>query len=258
MAEKKKKGTKNTSSAKKEKQPEVTTTNIKKKNKKTYTNQFWSVVLFAAGILVFLLIIIEGNSGWYWIHNVIRGLFGFSVIFVPIILIYTSLLIARDESQEIVAGRVLWGIGLMMLTSAIVQIFIVGEIPGSDFGLKIKNLYDNGRNLKGGGVISGLVAWPLLKLFGAIGAKIIILLLFFVFMMLLTNFGLFDFFGLFYKPVKTAHGYMKRIREENALIDEYDEEIENEKELEKKKDKEALGIFNSKRISQYCQTKILI
>ncbi len=247
MAEKKKKGTKNTSSAKKEKQPEVITTNIKKKNKKTYTNQFWSVVLFAAGILVFLLIIIEGNSGWYWIHNVIRGLFGFSVIFVPIILIYTSLLIARDESQEIVAGRVLWGIGLMMLTSAIVQIFIVGEIPGSDFGLKIKNLYDNGRNLKGGGVISGLVAWPLLKLFGAIGAKIIILLLFFVFMMLLTNFGLFDFFGLFYKPVKTAHGYMKRIREENALIDEYDEEIEKEKELEKKKDKEALGIFNSKK-----------
>lgn len=255
MAENKKTVAKNTLSAKKNKQPEVTTTNIKKKNKKSYTNQFWSVVLFAIGILVLLLIIIDGNSGWYWIHNVIRGLFGFSVIFVPIILIYTSLLIARDESQEIVAGRVLWGVGLMVLTSAIVQIFIVGEIPGSDFGLKIKSLYDNGINLKGGGVISGLVAWPLLKLFGTIGSKIIILLLFFVFIMLLTNFGLFDFFGLFYKPVRTAHGYMKKIREENAIIDEYDDEIEKEKELEDKKEKEALGIFKSKKAKTTSQNK---
>ena len=65
--------------------------------------------------------------------------------------------------------------------------------------------------------------------------------------MLLTNFGLFDFFGLFYKPVRTAHGYMKKIREENAIIDEYDDGIEKEKELEDKKDKEALGIFKSKK-----------
>ena len=122
MAEKKKKGTKNTSSAKKEKQPEVTTTNIKKKNKKTYTNQFWSVVLFAAGILVFLLIIIEGNSGWYWIHNVIRGLFGFSVIFVPIILIYTSLLL-QGMNLRSCSRSCLMGIGLMMLTSAIVDFY---------------------------------------------------------------------------------------------------------------------------------------
>ncbi len=255
MAEKKKTVAKNTSSAKKTKQPEVTTTNIKPKQKKNYTNQFWSVILFATGIFVLLLIVIDGNSGWYWIHNVIRGLFGFSVIFVPVILVYTSLLIARDESQEIVTGRVLWGVGLMILTSAIVQIFIVGEIPGSDFGLKIKHLYENGRNLKGGGVISGLVAWPLLKLFGAVGSKIIILLLFFVFIMLLTNFGLFDFFGLFYKPVKTAHGYMRKVREENTLIDEYDDGIEKEKQLEDKKEKEALGIFNSKKSKALPQNK---
>ncbi len=255
MAVKKNTVAKNTSSAKKVKQPEVTTTNIKPKQKKNYTNQFWSVILFATGIFVLLLIVIDGNSGWYWIHNVIRGLFGFSVIFVPVILVYTSLLIARDESQEIVTGRVLWGVGLMVLTSAVVQIFIVGEIPGSDFGLKIKHLYENGRNLKGGGVISGLVAWPLLKLFGAVGSKIIILLLFFVFIMLLTNFGLFDFFGLFYKPVKTAHGYMKKVREENALIDEYDDEVEKEKQLEDKKEKEALGIFNSKKSKALPQGK---
>lgn len=246
-----KSSTASASKAKSRKPAESTATTAVKpqSGKKHYSNQFWSVVLFASGIFIMLLVIIEGSLGWRKIHDFIRGLFGFSVIFVPIILIYSSILIAREKSQEFVAGRIIWGIGLMALSSAIVQIFVIGEIPGSDFGLKIKNLYIDGQHLSGGGVISGIVAWPLIMLFGSLGSKIIILLLFFVFLMLLTNYGILDFLSIFYKPMKQMHGFMKRVREENAILDAYDAEIEDETQKEEKREKEALKIAQSKKPS---------
>ena len=37
--------------------------------------QMWAVVLFAAGILLFLMAIIEGQAVWAWLHRMWRGLF---------------------------------------------------------------------------------------------------------------------------------------------------------------------------------------
>ena len=38
-------------------------------------NQFWSVVLFAIGVFLLLLTLIQGSSGWYFMHKFIRGIF---------------------------------------------------------------------------------------------------------------------------------------------------------------------------------------
>ncbi|MGN1481027.1 DNA translocase FtsK 4TM domain-containing protein [Porcipelethomonas sp.] len=201
-------------------------------------NQFWSVILFAAGILIFLFTVIEGSSGWRVIHNLFRGLFGLSVFLVPVILIYTALLISMERSQQTVAGRAMWGIGLTLLSSSVVQIMFAGEAKGDSFIEKCRYLYEAGSNLEGGGLLSALIAWPLLKFFGSIGAKIIICVLLFIFIMLLSNLTLFQFFGLFYKPFVKMYHSLQKIREENHILDSYEE-------WEYDEEQEAISIANS-------------
>ena len=169
---------------------------------KNEKNQFWSITLFAIGILVILMSFIPGTSGWNKIHNLMLGLFGAAVFFVPIILIYTSVLIGMEKSQKCVTGRAIWGGALTLLTSSAIQIFFVGEIRGRTFPKQIVHLYEAGKELKGGGVLSMIIAGPLMAVFGPTGAKIIAGIMFFVFIMLLTNLGLLQFFELLTRPFK--------------------------------------------------------
>lgn len=201
-------------------------------------NQFWSIILFAAGILIFLLTVIEGSSGWEFIHNLFRGLFGISVFLVPVILVYTAILISMERSQQTVAGRAMWGVGLTLLSSSVVQVMFAGETQGDTFLEKCKYLYESGSNLEGGGLLSALVAWPLMKFFGNVGAKIIVCVLLFVFIMLLSNLTLFQFFGFFYKPFVKMYHSMQTIREENRTLEAYEE-------WEYDEEQEALSIANS-------------
>lgn len=165
-------------------------------------NQFWSIVLFAAGVLVLLMAVIKGTAGWNGIHNGLLGIFGFAVFFVPVILIYTAVLIGMEKSQRCVAGRAVWGGALTLLASAAIQIFAVGKLPGTGFFSHIAALYREGKALDGGGVASIVIAGPLLSVFGSTGAKIITVIMFFVFGMLLTGMGLLQFFELLSRPFR--------------------------------------------------------
>lgn len=242
MAERKKKaastgkkgGAKNTKKAASE--PKKSRTAVQ--GQKDPVNQFWSVILFACGILIFLFTVISGSSGWLFIHNLLRGLFGIAVFLVPVILIYTALLISMEKSQQTVSGRALWGVGLTLLSSSVVQIMFVGEAEGNSFMEKCKFLYQSGLELEGGGLLSALIAWPLIKLFGSIGSKIIVCILLFIFIMLLSNLTLFQFFGIFYKPFVKMFRSLKEIREENKILDAYED-------WEYDEEQEAINLANS-------------
>lgn len=202
-------------------------------------NQFWSVVLFAIGVFLLLLTVIQGSSGWYFMHKLIRGMFGGSVFLVAPIFIYASVQLAKDKAQDAVIGRVIQGAILTLVTSGITQIIGVGEVRGDNIKEKLIFLYENGVRLKGGGLLSALVGWPLLEVFGELGALIVILLILFVCIMLLTNLSLFEFFGLFYKPFIKAGKSLKRVAGETSermkdLIESfcYTEEIEDEENID--------------------------
>ncbi len=201
-------------------------------------NQFWSIVLFASGILVFLLTIIKGSSGWNAIHHVLRGLFGVSVFIVPVILIYTAILIAKEHSQRTVYARAMWGVGLMILSSSVVQLIFSGAPRGDTFLEKCKYLYEQGTSFEGGGMLSSLIAWPLMKFFGVLGARIIVCVLLFIFIMILSNLTLFQFFELLLKPFKKVKKTINSIQEENKILDAYDE-------WEYDEEHEAINLANS-------------
>ena len=109
--------------------------------KQPHNSQFWSIILFTSGILILLLALIPGESAWIHIHNLLLGLFGVSVFFVPVILIYVAIMIAMDKSDKAVYGRLIQGTILLFISSAIIQIMFVGRVEGTNFISKLFNLY---------------------------------------------------------------------------------------------------------------------
>lgn len=190
-------------------------TRRRKPAKKTYDKQFWSVILFTLGVLILLLGVIQGESAWNSIHMFLRGLFGISVFIVPVILIYASIMIAMDKSGKAVAGKLFEGLILIMLVSGFIQIVFVGQVEGTTFFNKLLNLFVNGKELRGGGLFSAVLGWPLLAIFSKTGATIIIILLTFVCFMLITNLSIISFLGIFYKPFRHIGSAVKQAREED-------------------------------------------
>lgn len=210
-------------------------------------NQFWSIVLFAVGVLVFLMAVIKGSAGWNGIHNGLLGIFSLAVFFVPVVLIYTAVLIGMEKSQKCVAGRAVWGIAIIILASAAVQIFSVGKLPGEGFFNNIAELYKSGKELKGGGVAGFIIAGPLLSIFGTTGSKIISVIMFFVFSMLLTGLGLIQFLELITRPFKFIGRCFMGFRNVISGGDFEDAFDDDDEKNDFEADIEAINLVNNRR-----------
>ena len=143
--------------------------------------KFQSVILFACAVLFFLLAFIHGNAGWYFMHRVIRGIFGFSIVIVPIILLITAYYTEKREGMSL-SRRLLFSAGLTVLVSSFFQIMFIGDIWKKGFFRAIGYLYTTAADdaFQSGGVISAVLAYPFLRIIGTPGAQIIIALLLFV------------------------------------------------------------------------------
>lgn len=184
------------------------------KQKEAQDKVLHSVVLFALGILVLLLTFIEGEAAWLAIHNFLRGMFGISVYLVAPLLIYLSVMTAQGDKS--VAGKAFFGVMFILFLSAAVQIFLVGEIKGSKlFADIIPKLYHEGKLMDGGGVVSVIIAGPLLGLFKKTGASIIIVLLAIVFIMLISNVTIVDVARAVSNPMKGVAGAVRDVREDS-------------------------------------------
>ena len=223
---------------------------------KNENNRVASVLLFAAGVLIGLITLIQGTAGWQLMHRFLLGMFGAAVIFVPIILMYTSYLIGTEKSRENVTGRVSWGLGLTILASSAIQIFMVGELPGKGLFDCIAEVYNGGTHLKGGGVLGMPAAWLLLTVFGSMGAKIVAVIMFFVLILLLTGKGVVEFMEMLMKPVKFMLQCIDGVHtvimggdfEEAFEEDDSDEEDEDDSREEHRfnADLEAIELVNRK------------
>lgn len=184
------------------------------KQKEAQDKVLHSVVLFALGILVVLLTFIEGEAAWLAIHNFLRGMFGISVYLVAPLLLYLSVMTAQGDKS--VAGKAFFGVMFILFLSAAVQIFLVGEIKGSKlFADIIPKLYHEGKLMDGGGVVSVIIAGPLLGLFKKTGASIIIILLAIVFVMLISNTTIVDLARAVSDPMKGMAGAVRDVREDS-------------------------------------------
>ena len=178
--------------------------------------RFWSYILFFFGILELLITFVEGDGLGKWLHELNRGLFGVTVFLFAPMIIYVALMIASDVTHNKVIAKVVEGSVLMLLISGMAQIIQVGSVDGSSFWLKLVGLFNDGKQLRGGGLASALLGWPLLSLFKRVGAGIVIVLVAFTFIMLLTNVTLPQLLKAVSKPFVKSYEAVNEERIERA------------------------------------------
>lgn len=178
--------------------------------------RLWSYILFFFGILELLITFVEGDGLWKWLHELNRGLFGVTVFLFAPMIIYVALMIASDVTHNKVIAKVVEGSVLMLLISGMAQIIQVGSVDGSSFWLKLVGLFNDGKQLRGGGLASALLGWPLLSLFKRVGAGIVIVLVAFTFIMLLTNVTLPQLLKAVSKPFVKSYEAVNEERIERA------------------------------------------
>ncbi|GHU85826.1 DNA translocase FtsK [Clostridia bacterium] len=176
-----------------------------KSKQRRANNQTWSIVLFALGLLLFLLALLEGDSGWTIAHNFICGLVGWCAIILGPLLIYISVIIAGEKRKISIAREVNQGFALILLLGIITHI-IQFKDPGEnvDWASRFVEFYGQGSK-HGGGALSGVLTLPLVKFCGLWGAGIIVGILILLFVMLVFRITIIDV----YKHIK-----IKRVAKE--------------------------------------------
>lgn len=176
--------------------------------------QISAIILFTVGILIGSIAIIKGTNVWLWLHNCLYGLFGLPVIIIPVSLIYIAIMATLDKPIGAIKHKV-WQTAVMVaLVCGLFEIVKSNAFAGEKFFETIGLLYTNGISLKGGGVFSAVIGWPLYAACGKTGAIIIISLFLFAFIMLLTGSTLIGLFKGVYKPVKKMEETYALKREE--------------------------------------------
>ncbi|WP_066453885.1 FtsK/SpoIIIE family DNA translocase [Anaerotruncus rubiinfantis] len=174
--------------------------------------QMRALVLFAVGILVGALTLIEGASVWQWLHNTLFGIFGCGAIAVAALLIYIAVLDTQDKP---VAARAWEGGLLVVFFCGAWQIFKMGAPVTEDAHVMDMLIESILMGIKGesGGFVGAVVGLPLLTFFDKLGAGIIIVLALFVLIMLMTGGTLIGLARAAHKPVqKIGESYAEQMQ----------------------------------------------
>ncbi len=193
-----------------------------------------SVILFAAGIFLTLCAIIPGSEGWHLLFEIMHGLFGYSAYLVGPAMIYIAVLISAFKTKKHIRNNIISLSILLMLISAAVQIFAVGVPTSEGFVDFFKDLYTDGKDFRGGGVLALFIGEPLLLL-GKVGAGIIVVLLALVYFLIISKLTVVDLLHHLSDPIKKtkdkAVEHHRRRAEEKALAEEEFARLEQERIL---------------------------
>ncbi len=195
-----------------------------------------SVVLFAVGLFLFLLAVIQGSEGWLAIRNVFLGVFGIPSVTVGVFMIASAFMISSEMPKSQITSNIVFLSIIQLVASAAFEIFIRDKLAGENFGEIVSNLYINGSAFSGGGVFALILGVPLLLL-GKTGAVIAIIIIMLVLVLLVIKIPLSEMFSRLGNGAqnvgrKTADK-IKTHREESAAANEEYKRIQAERRAEK-------------------------
>lgn len=177
------------------------------RKKSTNVNrQLKSIIWFAVSILLFCIVFISGESFWNTIHNAMYGVFGFTVFYYPVLVLFLTVTYAFDKSDEPICRKIIELSFIVVISGIIVDIVVVAQ-KGVDFAAHLGQSFDSGLLLKSGGAFSCLLSHPMFLLFGKTGAIIILSLIAFVLLMIITGTTLVAFLKTLSKPVKKIENH---------------------------------------------------
>ncbi len=156
------------------------------------------IILFAVAILLFAIILVRGDSLWLKTHDFILGLSGFVFLCFPILLLYISIMTLLENKLKRLSSEVYLSTTLIVLICTAVYAFRIDTLPDIRNYIEIlKQLYQDGSQGIGAGLLSGIFGVPLVCALGVVGSRITIILLIFVNIMFLSGNTILDLLASF-------------------------------------------------------------
>ena len=194
-------------------------------------NQAIALVLMGAGLIFLSIVLIPASGGTVWtsLRGVIFGLFGVSGFLLPLIMIYTAVMLTFEKIQKSFGVKLAEGLLLILFLSALMYvIFYNGDIS---FSKDVKEEFMNYFSYRkfGWGFFAAFIGETLM-LIGSSKAPAIAILLIAVFLsfMFLTGFTLIKLYGSIEKPARKVEEKIERAKQENIFDRNYEDEIEKE------------------------------
>ncbi len=177
--------------------------------------QFWAVIAFVIGLLLLALALVPGQSVWKFFHDMLYGLFSFGIFLLIPAILYIAVLTSMDRPMKTIRRKIWQAVLLLLLVCSTFHVFLSTEAAGSNLIDSMLNLYEQGVNLRNGGLFGALLGAPLLSGCGELPARIILVLVLFAVIMILTGAKLIDVLRTASKPVrKIKESYHEKMAQE--------------------------------------------
>ncbi len=149
--------------------------------------QLFAILFLALSVFFIALTLVTGENFWARLHGFAFGMFGWCAYLIGPLFLYLAVMNTLEKPSFSSSAKVWEVLGLITLVCAATTIFIEGGIPDDSFPNIVKTLFQNGKELRGGGFFSVVLGVPLYLFLGETGAKITVSILIFVMLMLITG-----------------------------------------------------------------------
>ena len=92
-----------------------------------------AIILFAAGVFLLAVALIEGENFWNGIHNLLFGLFGPIGFLLPVALILLALMIGADWAHKKITHKALEMAGLLLILTAAIELLFIRRTEHQGF-----------------------------------------------------------------------------------------------------------------------------
>ncbi len=159
-----------------------------------YNQEIAGILILSLGTLILFSFYLENSVGLFgvFMRQMLTGLFGVMAFIIPPMIVIYGLFVIFRKDTRLFRMRMLFSSILVVLISSIIQTGFYDENDFTNLGVLscIRKFFEDGKVLKGGGVIGGLISTPFLMTFQVLGTIIILTTLSVIVIILLTNFSI--------------------------------------------------------------------
>ena len=193
----------------------------KKKADRRVIDEIWAIIAIAVGVFLAIATLTEG-AGQFGeiIDNFLKGLFGFVSYVLPFYLIIFGILLFLKKTVSISIKTTLLVLVLLLMIATMNSIHFI-DIDNINYGFDtIKEYYNNGIELKSGGLFGMIIASLLIKWFGLAGCWIFAIVVTIICLLLIINTPVSRFIGKISDKIE-----QRKLIKENAHLDIPQEDV---------------------------------
>ncbi len=140
-----------------------------------------AIIYAAASVLSMLIVIVPGASVWSFIRGVFYGLLGVCVILLPIVFAYLAFITAMEKNIAHFKTKVVTCVFIVLLAES--AVYLLGpesrHYLDGNFFRAMGHLFADGFSAEtyfsaGGGLLSGIIGYPILIAFGQVAAVCVV------------------------------------------------------------------------------------